>query len=217
MPVCSRRGLGSNSHHRDLTHLLGICPIFKDPLKSDFNGSPEPGLSAAPNQDVNNRIDAAVDRGQQQADLKDKINVDKEVEEDLDAERDAEEEEEENGEEDDSVQPRRVVLPRATLKLDEEDHVGKNHQGSEKAEVEEAQGSKNRPAVFRVSQVTHKVHQPGKDTGEGPQQAARDGRQEFRAVASAPEGPEDTHTPLHADGREEIEAGAVCEQNHGVK
>lgn len=106
VPVCSHRGLGSNSHHGGLTHLLGICPIFKDPLKSHFDRSPEPGLSTAPNQDVNNRIDAAVDRGQQQADLKDKINVDKEVEEDLDTEWDAEEEEEENSEEDDSVQPR---------------------------------------------------------------------------------------------------------------
>jgi len=217
VPVYTRRDLGSNSHHRGLTHLLGICSIFKDPLKSHFDGSPELGLPVAPNQDVNNRIDAAVERGQQQADLKDKINVDKEVEEDLDTERDAKEDEEENGKEDDSVQPRRVVLPRATSKLDEEDHVGKNYQGSEKAKIEKAQCSKHHPAAFRVTQVTHKVHQPSKDTGEGPQQAAHDGRQELRAVASAPEGPEDTHTPLHADGREQIEAGAVRQQNHGVK
>lgn len=175
VPVSSHRGLGSNSHHRGLTHLLGICPIFKDPLKSHFDGCPEPGPSVAPNQDINNWIDAAVDRGQQQADLKDKINVDKEVEEDLDTEWDAKEEEEENSEEDDSVQSCWVVLPRATPKLDEEDHVGKNHKGSEKAEIEKPQGSKNHPAVFRVTQVTHKVHQPSKHTGEGPQQAAHHG------------------------------------------
>lgn len=36
-------------------------------------------------------------------------------------------------------------------------------------------------------------------------------------MASAPEGPEDTHTPLHADGSEEVEAAAVREQDHGVK
>lgn len=173
VPVCSHRGLGSNSHHRGLTHLLGICPIFKDPLKSHFDRAPEPGISVAPNQDVNNWIDAAVEGGQQQADLKTHVN--KEFEEDLDAEWDVKEDEEENSEEDDSVQPRRVVLPRATSKLDEEDHVGKNHKGSEKAEIEKAEGSKNIPAVFRVTQVTHKVHQPSKDAGKGPQQAARDG------------------------------------------
>lgn len=217
LSACIHRGLGSNSHHRGLTHLLEICPVFKDPLKSHFDGSPELGLAVAPNQDVNHRIDAAVHRGQQEADLKDKVHVDKEVEEDLDTEWDAEEEEEENSEEDDGVEPPWVMLPRATPELDEEDHIGKNHKGGEEAEVEEAQGSKDHPAVLGVTQVTHKVHQPGKDAGQDPQQAARDGREELRAVASAPEGPEDTHTPLHADGREEVEAAAVGEQNHGVE
>lgn len=172
---CIHRGLGSNSHHRGLTRLLEIWPVFKDPLKSHSDGSPGLGLAVAPNQDVNHWIDAAVDRGQQETDLKDKIRVDKEVEEDLDTERDAKEEEEENGEEDDGVEPRCVVLPRATSELDEHDHIGKNHKGSEEAEIEETQGSKDHPAVFGVTQVTHKVHQPSEDTGQGPQQAARDG------------------------------------------
>lgn len=166
----SHRDLGSDFHHRGLTHLLGICPIFKDPLKSPFEGSPERELPIAPNQDVNNRIDAAVKRGQQEADLKDKVNIDKEVEEDLGTEWDAKEEEEENGEEDDRVQPRWVVLPRAAPELDEEDHVGKNHKGCEKAEIEAAQEPKNRPTVLGVIQVTHEVHQPRKHAGEGPQQ-----------------------------------------------
>lgn len=155
---------------------MGICPIFKDPLKSHFEGPPERELPIAPNQDVNNGIDAAVKRSQQEADLKDKVNTDKEVEEDLDTEWDAKEEEEENGEEDDRVQPCWVVPPRAAPELDEENHVGKNHKGSEKAEIEAAQEPENHPAVLEVIQVTHEVHQPRKHTGEGLQQDTQGSR-----------------------------------------
>ncbi|RLW10351.1 hypothetical protein DV515_00002540 [Chloebia gouldiae] len=165
-------------------------------------------------EEVNDRVEGAVDAGQHKANLWGIHElVAQEVQEDEDTERHSENEEEEDGEHDDGEESACLEGLGAALDPQEEGEAEEQHEGCTDKEIQGSNGDEQALAdPARGANGAQSISQSVQQQGQGPEQAGHHGRQVLWAVCPAPDGRQHGQAALNADGCQQVQARAIHEE-----